>query len=96
MKREGDMLLRQCGNHASFMALGLGNELSGDIEVMRELLDGFRGQDNRHLYYFGANNYLGKRGPQEGEDFLVTCRLGLDGLYENHVRTSFGFVDAEQ
>ena len=96
MKREGDMLLRQCGNHASFMALGLGNELSGDIEVMRELLDGFRGLDNRHLYYFGANNYLGKRGPLEGEDFLVTCRLGMEGLYEKHVRSSFSFVDAEQ
>lgn len=96
LKREGDMTLQQLGNHASFMALGLGNELNGDVEVMREWLDDFRRQDNRHLYYFGANNYLGWRGPQDGEDFFVTCRVGGSNLYESHVRTSFAFVDAEQ
>ena len=96
LKREGDMVLRQLGNHASFMALGLGNELNGDVEVMREWLDDFRRQDSRHLYYFGSNNYLGWRGPQDGEDFFVTCRVGGSALYESHVRASFAFVDAEQ
>ena len=96
LKREGDMVLRQLGNHPSFMMLGLGNELGGDIEVMREWIEDFRRQDNRHLYCFGANNFLGWKGPQDGEDFFVTCRVGGSALYESHVRTSFAFVDAEQ
>ena len=96
LEREGRMILRQLGNHPSFMMLGLGNELWGDIDVMRDMLDDFRSRDNRHLYCFGANNYLGWRGPQDGEDFWVTCRTNGSGQYDSHVRTSFAFVDAEQ
>ena len=58
LKREGDMLLEHFGNHPSFMMLGLGNELDAEIDVVREWLDDFRNQDNRHLYCFGSNNKL--------------------------------------
>lgn len=96
LEREGNLILRQLGNHPSFMMLGLGNELWGDIDVMRAMLDNFRSRDDRHLYCFGANNYLGWRGPQDGEDFWITCRTNGSGQYDSHVRTSFAFVDAEQ
>lgn len=96
LKREGDMILRQLGNHPSFMMLGLGNELNGDVEVMRNWLDDFRRQDKRHLYCFGSNNNLGWMGPVEGEDFFVTCRVGGGEGYTTHVRTSFAYVDAEK
>ena len=43
----------------SFTMLGLGNELGGDVDLMRNWLDGFRKHDNRHLYSFGSNNFLG-------------------------------------
>ena len=96
LKREGDMLLEHFGNHPSFMMLGLGNELDAEIDVVREWLDDFRNQDNRHLYCFGSNNNLGWKGPQDGEDFFVTCRVGGGDGYKTHVRTSFAYVDAEK
>lgn len=96
LKREGDMLLEHFGNHPSFMMLGLGNELDVEIDVVREWIDDFRNRDNRHLYCFGSNNNLGWKGPQDGEDFFVTCRVGGGDGYTTHVRTSFAYVDAEK
>lgn len=94
--REARMILDFLGNHASFTMLGLGNELNGDVAVMRRWLDEFRSRDSRHLYSYGSNNFLGWQGPQDGEDYLTTCRVGGSEGYESHVRSSFAFVDAEQ
>lgn len=93
---EARQLLGYLGNHPSFTMFSLGNELNGDIEVMREWLNGFRQQDPRHLYSFGSNNNLGWQGPQDGEDYFTTCRVGGGPGYSTHVRTSFAFVDAEK
>ena len=76
--------------------LGLGNELGGDVDLMRNWLDGFRKHDNRHLYSFGSNNFLGWGGAIDGEDYLTTCRVGGGEGYTTHVRSSFAFVDAEK
>lgn len=94
--READMLLKEYGNHPSFMMFGLGNELHGDVSLMREWTDAFRTADRRHLYCFGSNNNLGWLGPQDGEDFFVTCRVGWGEGYTSHARTSFAYVDAEK
>ena len=48
------------------------------------------------MYCFGSNNNLGWKGPQDGEDFFVTCRVGGGDGYTTHVRTSFAYVDAEK
>lgn len=94
--REARMLLEEYGSHPSFMMLGLGNELHGDVTLMREWIESFRASDGRHLYCFGSNNNLGWLGPQEGEDFFVTCRVGWGEGYSSHARTSFAYVDAEK
>ena len=97
MKREGDMMLNFMGNHPSFMALGLGNELDiVDADIVKDWLADFRKQDSRHLYNYGSNNNLGWKGPQEGEDFFVTCRVGGGDGYTTHVRSSFAYVDADK
>ncbi len=96
LKREGDMLLEYFGNHPSFTMLGLGNELDVEIGIVREWLNDFRNRDNRHLYCYGSNNNLGWKGPQDGEDFFVTCRVGGGDGYTTHVRASFAYVDAEK
>jgi len=93
---EGRQLLNFIGNHPSFMMFSLGNELGGEIEVMREWVNSFKQQDPRHLYSFGSNNNLGWAGPQDGEDYFTTCRVGGGAGYSTHVRTSFAFVDAEK
>jgi hypothetical protein len=94
--REGDNILETYGNHASFVMFALGNELSGDFDVMKELLSHFRSVDNRHLMAYGSNNYLGFRGQVPGEDYYAGCRVGADTdtTYRTHIRGSFSFADA--
>ena len=100
--REGLMTLDCMGNSPSFMMLGLGNELGGEVDVMRQMVDSLRRRDSRHLYNFGANDFLGWRGPLDGEDCLITCRIGgwvadapVPDAFASHVRSSFSFADAD-
>lgn len=96
LRKEGEHILREYGNHASFVMFALGNELSGDFGVMQSLLGGFRKADGRRMYAYGSNNYLGFNSPLEGEDFMVTCRIGGEQPegFDTHVRSSFSFADA--
>ena len=96
LKIEGERILENYGNHPSFTQLVLGNELNGDVNLMRKFVNYFRSLDDRHLYAFGSNNWLGMEGYQPGEDYFVTCRVGrdTDSLYTTHVRSSFSFADA--
>lgn len=97
LTKEGINIQNEYGNYASFVMFALGNELFGDQQVMTELVNTFRNVDNRHLYAFGANNFLGYQGHVAGEDFLVTCRIGgewSDNPFNTHVRGSFSFTDA--
>lgn len=94
---EGLRIVRQYGNHPSFVMMSLGNELCGDTAVMRQMIDGLRKADPRHLYASGSNNFLGWMGRVAGEDFLVTCRTGWsEKPYGAHVRASFSLADAEE
>lgn len=104
MLREGRMTLDFMGNSPSFMMLGLGNELSGGYDEMKIMVDELRAIDSRHLYHYGANDNLGWRGPQDGEDCFVTCRIGgyapnapaqIPDKFSSHVRSSFSFADAD-
>lgn len=94
--KEGDHILEAYGNHASFVMFALGNELSGDQDVMKEFVTHFKSLDNRHLMAYGSNNYLGSRGQAEGEDYYAACRVGADTdtTYRTHIRGSFSFADA--
>jgi hypothetical protein len=96
MIKEGDHILETYGNHASFVMFALGNELSGNFDVMKEILNHFRSVDNRHLMAYGSNNYLGFRGQAAGEDYYAACRVGADKdtTYRTHIRGSFSFADA--
>jgi len=94
--KEGDNIFEAYGNHASFVMFALGNELSGDFEVMKDFLNHFRSVDNRHLMAYGSNNYLGFKGQVTGEDYYAACRVGADPdtTYRTHIRASFSFADA--
>lgn len=93
---EGARILREYGNHPSFVMMALGNELGGDTIVMRQMVDGLRKIDPRRLYAFGSNNFLGWMGDLNGEDFHVTCRMGWGATQlESHTRASFSLADAD-
>jgi hypothetical protein len=95
--KEGDHIFDAYGNHASFVMFALGNELSGDFDVMKEFLNHFRSTDNRHLMAYGSNNYLGFKGPVAGEDYYAACRVGadVDTTFKTHIRASFSFADVK-
>ncbi len=96
--QEGNHILKTYGNHPSFVMMALGNELGGDQKFMRTFTDYFKTIDKRHLYAFGANNWLGTGGQQAGEDFLITCRVGGEvgtADYSTHTRSTFSFADAK-
>jgi hypothetical protein len=96
--KEGTQISKAYGNNPSFVMFSLGNELSGELSVMQDFAKQFKQRDDRHLISFGSNNYLGWKGQVEGEDYLVTCRVGAekDSTFSSHVRASFSFADAWQ
>lgn len=96
LRKEGVAIQNEYSNHASFVMFALGNEISGEDAVLRDLIGTFRKIENRHMYAYGSNNNLGFKGQQEGEDFLVTCRVGQenDTSFVTHARASFSFADA--
>ncbi len=94
--KEGENILDTYANHASFVMFALGNELNGDLDVMKDFVKHYRSIDSRSLMSYGTNNYLGFRGQVEGEDFFAGCRVGADTdtTYSTHTRASFSFADA--
>ncbi|MCH7227114.1 sugar-binding domain-containing protein [Haloferula sp. A504] len=76
-KREGELILREFGNHPSFVMFTLGNEL-GRNQGMFDLVEHFKQTDPRHLYAQGANNMHWKPSLAEGDDFWVTGKVGDD------------------
>lgn len=94
--REAKGVMDEFGNHASFVMFSTGNEIGGMPKAMKFMTDAFRKYDNRFLFALGTNYHLGWSGGLDGEDFLVTCRVGGgdEANYETHVRSSFAYVDA--
>ncbi|MDZ8117051.1 sugar-binding domain-containing protein [Pontiella agarivorans] len=93
---EGRRILDQYGDHASFVMLGIGNELKGNVTVMQRLVDGYRkADDDRRLYTQGSNNNF--RDPKKGatDDYWTTVRTSTKTWkeYDNITRTSYSAAD---
>lgn len=96
LKKEGLHILEAYGNHASFVMMALGNELSGDKATMEDFVRTFRTADGRPLYASGSNNFLGYQGALPGDDYFTTCRVPGENIRRNHTRGSFSFADADE
>ena len=96
LTEEGINIQAAYGNHPSFVMFALGNELSGDQEIMTEMVQTFKNMDNRRLYATGSNNYLGFNKQAGIDDFFTTCRVGAEepNRFNTHTRGSFSFADA--
>jgi len=95
LTEEGINIQGEYGNHASFVMFALGNELSGDQEVMTEMVQKLKNIDNRHLYATGSNNFLGYNKHAAIDEFFTTCRVGGEEpfRFNTHARGSFSFAD---
>ncbi|MBR5088148.1 MAG: hypothetical protein IK093_01830, partial [Ruminiclostridium sp.] len=89
---EGSRILREFGNHPSFVMMSLGNELWGSQKVLNGILARYKSEDDRHLYTDGSNNYQFVPQVLENADFLSGVRLSRERLY----RGSYAMCDAPQ
>ena len=87
---EGYRILNEYGNHPSFFALSLGNELWGSDKRLNEILGGYKKHDPRPLYTQGSNNFQFWPSIVENDDFFVGVRFSRDRLF----RGSYAMCDA--
>nr|WP_319509499.1 sugar-binding domain-containing protein [uncultured Draconibacterium sp.] len=73
---EGDKILKEYGNHPSFVLMALGNELEGDVDLLNSTVAALRAKDNRHLYMTTTYSFQRPLGlvAQPEDDFFVTQR----------------------
>lgn len=76
LTREGERILKYYGNHPSFVMLTLGNELGGDVDVMNDMLEHFRGLDRRHIYAMGTGHFHWDIKYRPSDEFWVTRGTG--------------------
>lgn len=88
-------IMEEYSSHPSFTMFAIGNELWGDISLMKGFLDRGREINPDLMMTYGSNIYLGWKGHIEGEDFLVTCRVGDGEGFSTHTRASFSYADAD-
>ncbi|MBQ4914192.1 glycoside hydrolase family 2 [Maribacter sp. MMG018] len=74
LKQEADKIIRDYGNHPSFVFMAMGNELQGDIGVLNEMTADLKKKDDRHLYAttsFSFQKPTGTRPEVEDEFFIA-------------------------
>lgn len=87
---EGYRILDSFGNHPSFFALSLGNELWGSKERLNRILGDYKAHDSRPLYTQGSNNFQFVPCTVENDDFFVGVRFSKERLF----RGSYAMCDA--
>lgn len=72
--QEAKCLLKEYGNHPSFIMMALGNELHGPPELMNSIVAELRAKDDRHLYATTSFSFQYPLGAvaQEEDDFLIS------------------------
>nr|WP_274528938.1 beta-glucuronidase [Paenibacillus piscarius] len=88
--REGYAILREFGNHPSFVMMSLGNELWGSKARINSFLADFKAFDDRPLYTQGSNNHQWVPEVLEQDDFFSGVRFTRDRLF----RGSYAMCDA--
>ncbi|MAW94348.1 MULTISPECIES: sugar-binding domain-containing protein [unclassified Leeuwenhoekiella] len=73
LKDEAQKILRDYGNHPSFVLMSMGNELQGDMQTLNDMTATLKKQDSRHLYAttsFSFQKPAGTR-PEPEDEFFV-------------------------
>ena len=89
---EGYRILKDFGNHPSFVMLSMGNELWGSMERINSFLHEYKKVDKRHMYTQGSNNFQFCPAVLPDEDVFCGVRLASDRLF----RGSYAMCDAPQ
>lgn len=90
MRNEAEQIIRQYGNHPSFIMMTLGNELSGNSKLMDNLIAALKQEDPRHLYEIGTNAFLTNPVIEKHDDFFCTARTSkMKDDFSTDVRSAF-------
>lgn len=71
---EAYKMLKDYGNHPSFIMMSMGNELQGDMQVLNAMIKKLKAKDERHLYAttsFSFQKPAGMR-PEAEDEFFIT------------------------
>lgn len=82
-------IIKEYGNHPSFLIFAVGNEMIGDISEFEKLLKTLKGLRVDKLYTQGANNFLEDPVCSKEDDIWVTMRT----TKRDNVRASFSHGD---
>lgn len=71
---EAKRIIKEYGNHPSFVMWSMGNELQGDMTVLHKMVDSLKVIDRRHLYSNTAFTFEKGHGdsPEYNDDFFIT------------------------
>ena len=73
LKSEALKIIKDYGNHPSFIFLSMGNELEGNASVLNDMVSDLKLKDKRHLYAttsFSFQKPMGTR-PEPQDDFFI-------------------------
>jgi beta-galactosidase/beta-glucuronidase len=73
-RAEGLRILKDFGNHPSFVMFALGNEMGGGRDVRSDIVREFRRADPRHLYAQASNYEFWEPKAAAGDDYWTTFR----------------------
>jgi hypothetical protein len=89
LKDQSVKLIKEFGNHPSFLIFAVGNEMLGDISAYDELLSKLKKDRPDKLYTQGANNFLEDPFCGGEDDVWITMRTSKT----DNVRASFSHGD---
>lgn len=74
LRSEGQRIINEYGNHPSFIMMAMGNELEGDLDVLKTMVKELKSQDSRRLYATTAFSFQkpASQWPLQEDDFYIT------------------------
>lgn len=74
LNEEAYKMIRDYGNHPSFVMMSMGNELEGDMKVLNEMTKRLKSKDNRRLYATTSFSFQKPSGtrPEVEDEFFIT------------------------
>jgi len=72
LNEEANKMIRDYGNHPSFVMMSMGNELEGDMKVLNDMTERLKSKDNRRLYATTSFSFQKPSGtrPEVEDEFL--------------------------
>ncbi len=74
INEEADNIIREYGNHPSFILWSMGNELEGDFDLLTGMVTRLKNKDPRHLYTTTTYSFQKGHGikPEIVDDYYIT------------------------